>query len=86
MAAAKALAELSPARQTHSGRLLPPVTELRGVSVAVAKAVAQQAITDGVADPLDPDTLAESIRKNVWEPRYLPYRYTGTRSDSARSE
>ena len=49
MAAAKSLAELSPARSSKSGRLLPPVSELRSVSFAVAKAVAIQAIKDGVA-------------------------------------
>jgi malate dehydrogenase (oxaloacetate-decarboxylating) len=75
MAAAKCLAELSPARLSRSGRLLPPVSELRSVSCAVAKAVALQAITDGVADPLDEQTVESRIRSNVWEPVYLPYRF-----------
>jgi len=75
MAAAKCLAELSPARFSRSGRLLPPVSELRSVSCAVAKAVALQAITDGVADPLDEQTVESRIRSNVWEPVYLPYRF-----------
>lgn len=75
MAAAKALAELSPARQSRSGRLLPPVSELRSVSFAVAKAVALQATNDGVASPLDERTLESRIRANVWEPVYLPYRF-----------
>ncbi len=75
MAAAKCLAELSPARLSRSGRLLPQVSELRSVSCAVAKAVALQAITDGVADPLDEQTVESRIRSNVWEPVYLPYRF-----------
>jgi malate dehydrogenase (oxaloacetate-decarboxylating) len=75
MAAAKALAELSPARQSRSGRLLPPVSELRSVSFAVAKAVALQAMNDGVASPLDERTLESRILANVWEPVYLPYRF-----------
>ncbi len=75
MAAAKALAELSPARQSKSGRLLPPVSELRSVSFAVAKTVALQAMNDGVANPLDERTLESRIRANVWEPVYLPYRF-----------
>jgi malate dehydrogenase (oxaloacetate-decarboxylating) len=82
MAAAKALAELSPARHSRSGRLLPPVTELRSVSVAVAKAVALQAIADGVADRLESGTLDRRILSNVWEPVYLPYRYIGSRGVS----
>jgi malate dehydrogenase (oxaloacetate-decarboxylating) len=75
MAAAKCLAELSPARQGRSGRLLPPVSELRSVSFAVAKAVALQAMNDGVANPLDEGALESRIRANVWEPVYLPYRF-----------
>ncbi len=75
MAAAKCLAELSPARRSKSGRLLPPVSELRSVSFAVAKAVALQAINDSVADSLDEQALESAIRANVWEPVYLPYRF-----------
>ncbi|MGO9518027.1 MAG: NAD-dependent malic enzyme [Candidatus Korobacteraceae bacterium] len=75
MAAAKCLAELSPARSNKSGRLLPPVSELRSVSFAVAKAVAVQAINDGVAGPLGDQTLERRIRANVWQPFYLPYRF-----------
>ncbi len=88
MAAAKALAELSPARGNHSGRLLPPVTELRSVSVAVAQAVALQAIADGVADPVDCESVRQHILRNVWEPVYLSYRFTGIRGvgETAPSE
>ena len=74
MAAAKCLAGLSPALKSKSGRLLPPVSDLRSVSFAVARAVARQAIADGVAGPLDEQTLEISIRANVWEPVYLSYR------------
>ena len=74
MAAAQALADLSPAKQGKSERLLPPVTELRNVSVAVAEAVARQAINDGVADARDPEVLKAEIRSNAWEPTYLPYK------------
>ena len=74
MAAARALAELSPARKDKQRRLLPPVTELRSVSVEVAIAVARQAGLDGVADPLREQDLASEVRAQVWEPEYLPYR------------
>jgi malate dehydrogenase (oxaloacetate-decarboxylating) len=75
MAAAKCLAELSPARSNKSGRLLPPVSQLRSVSFAVAKAVALQAIHDGVARPMDEASMESAIRSNIWEPVYLPYRF-----------
>jgi malate dehydrogenase (oxaloacetate-decarboxylating) len=74
MAAAKALAELSPARHDRHGRLLPPVTELRTVALSVAEAVARQAQADGVAEPWDADTLNACIHALVWEPVYRPYR------------
>jgi malate dehydrogenase (oxaloacetate-decarboxylating) len=57
------------------GRLLPPVSALRSVSFAVAKAVALQAIEDGVAGPLGDHTLESRICANVWQPVYLPYRF-----------
>ena len=75
MAAAKCLAELSPGRSGKSGRLLPPVSELRSVSFAVAKAVALQAVADGVAEPLGNQTMESRICANVWQPVYLPYRF-----------
>jgi malate dehydrogenase (oxaloacetate-decarboxylating) len=74
MASAKALAELSPTRHDKHGRLLPPVTELRNVALAVAKAVAKQAAADGVAEPYDDETLQACINALVWEPVYRPYR------------
>jgi malate dehydrogenase (oxaloacetate-decarboxylating) len=74
MAAAKALADLSPARHDKTARLLPPVTELRKVALAVAEAVARQAQIDGVAEPCDGETLNARIRALVWEPVYRPYR------------
>jgi malate dehydrogenase (oxaloacetate-decarboxylating) len=77
MASAKALADLSPARHDKNGRLLPPVTELRKVALAVAEAVAKQAQKDGVAEPYDADTLNACIRTLVWEPVYRPYRRKG---------
>ena len=74
MAAAQTLAGLSPARQNKGEALLPPVNQLRSVSVAVAEAVARQAIRDGLADPRGDEVLKSEIRANVWEPTYLPYK------------
>jgi malate dehydrogenase (oxaloacetate-decarboxylating) len=73
MVAAKVVAAMSPTAQDHNGRLLPPVDQLRAVSLAVAKAVAVQAQTDGVAEACDETTLAKRIEAMVWEPRYRPY-------------
>ena len=74
VAAAQALAEMSPARKDRTARLLPPINEIRNVSVVVARAVARQAIADDVAEPMDADQIETAIRKNIWNPVYLPYR------------
>jgi malate dehydrogenase (oxaloacetate-decarboxylating) len=73
MAAAKALAEMSPVRHDHEALLLPPLTDIRAVSVAVATAVAKQACQEGLAEECDEATYCARIRAIVWEPVYLPY-------------
>ena len=73
MVAGKVVASMSPTLSDRHGRLLPPVDQLRAVSVAVAKAVAVQAQVDGVADPCDEAAVGTRIASIVWEPRYRPY-------------
>ena len=72
MAAAKALAHLSPARENAGSRLLPPIAESRGVGLVVAEAVGRQAIADGVST-LNDAALQAELRAYVWEPVYAPY-------------
>ena len=72
MAAAKALAEESPAKKNPNGNLLPPVTALRDVAVTVAIAVARQARAEGLA-PAAGD-IEQVIREKIWNPVYAPYR------------
>lgn len=71
-AAAEALAGLSPALTSPTASLFPDLTEIRRVSYTVALAVARQAQAEGLADPLP--TLEDSIRQNMWIPRYFPLR------------
>jgi len=73
MAAAKALAALSPARRDRNAPLLPPIADARKTSAVVAKAVAQQAISDGVAGLDRSASLADQIRDYMWEPVYRHY-------------
>jgi malate dehydrogenase (oxaloacetate-decarboxylating) len=73
MAAAHALASLSPTREDRNAPLLPPIADSRKVGMVVAEAVARQAIADGVAEIADPATLPEQLRAYVWEPVYQPY-------------
>jgi malate dehydrogenase (oxaloacetate-decarboxylating) len=80
MAAAKALAALSPAKSLSqakgdpAGRLLPPVTALREVAVAVAIAVGQQAVAEGLSEGVTAGTVEAAVKAKMWTPRYRPYR------------
>jgi malate dehydrogenase (oxaloacetate-decarboxylating) len=73
-AAARSLAELSPARRDPHAPLLPPVHELREVAVAVALAVARQAQRDDVAASCSESELERRIAAQMWEPVYRHYR------------
>lgn len=73
MAAAAALAELSPARTHAAAPLLPPLDEIRGVSRAIALATAMQAVSDGVAPPTADEEMERAIAGLMWSPRYRPY-------------
>ena len=77
MAAAKALAKMSPARGNPAGNLLPPVTALREAAIAVAIAVARQAHKEGLTAGVAFDDIEDAIRAKMWTPRYLPYRRAG---------
>jgi len=72
MAATKALALQSPALQDSTRPLLPPVADMRKVSLLVSEAVARQAIADGVS-PIAADSLKAELLAYIWEPVYLPY-------------
>jgi malate dehydrogenase (oxaloacetate-decarboxylating) len=74
MAAARALANSSPARDNPKHNLLPPVGGLREVALTVALAVALQAQKDGLANEVRMDQIDQRIRSKVWVPEYLPYR------------
>jgi malate dehydrogenase (oxaloacetate-decarboxylating) len=73
MAAARALAALSPTQMDPDGALLPPLQSLRNVSMSVAVAVGRQAQAEGLAE-IKGEAFAEELRANVWDPVYLPYR------------
>jgi malate dehydrogenase (oxaloacetate-decarboxylating) len=77
MAAARALAKLSPAIRTPDAPLLPPIADSRKVSLIVAEAVGAQAIAEGLAEVMDESTFKTDLRAYVWEPVYLPYERIG---------
>jgi malate dehydrogenase (oxaloacetate-decarboxylating) len=74
LAAARTVAELSPARRDPQANLLPPLVELRQISFDVALAVASQAVAEGLAAPITPAQIAAAVRSKMWEPVYASYR------------
>ncbi|KAK1149977.1 NAD-dependent malic enzyme, mitochondrial [Aspergillus melleus] len=76
VAAVKALAARSPARQDPNQPLLPDVEDVREISVDIAKAVIQTAVREGEAQeqniPTAKEELDEWIRVQMWEPVYRP--------------
>jgi malic enzyme len=79
LAAARAVAnEVSPS-SIRAGCVYPEMEDLRPVSRAVALAVAQVGISEGVAEDgpeiTDAETVARRVDAHVWYPDYLPYRY-----------
>ncbi|MBR0874656.1 NAD-dependent malic enzyme [Bradyrhizobium tropiciagri] len=74
MAAAKALASVSPARNNPKHNLLPPVSALREVAVTVALAVALQAHKEGLVGDVPLDQIEARIHAKMWAPRYVPYK------------
>jgi malate dehydrogenase (oxaloacetate-decarboxylating) len=53
--------------------LLPPIAEARAISRHIGEAVARQAVSDGVADPVDEAAIKDKIVHAMWSPVYLPY-------------
>jgi len=71
-ASALALAGCSPARKDKSANLLPPIADLRAISLEVAKAVGKQAISEGLAGVNEAEFESE-LAANIWNPIYIPY-------------
>ena len=76
MASSRALAEQSPLAKHGEGHLLPELKDIREVSKVIAKAVAKQAMLDGVATELPDDAIERRIERNFWQPEYRTYRRT----------
>ena len=74
LAAARTIADLSPAKRDPRANLLPPLVELRKLSFHVAIAVAKQAESEGLALPVAEDDLVAAVNAKMWEPLYAPYR------------
>jgi malate dehydrogenase (oxaloacetate-decarboxylating)(NADP+) len=72
LAAADALAAMVTDEALGQGRLYPPLPEIRDVSVAIAKAVAELAYEHGVAGAERQDDLEAQVRSIMYDPGYEP--------------
>jgi malate dehydrogenase (oxaloacetate-decarboxylating) len=68
--AATTLGDASPALTDPDQPLLPSWSDVPGVAVRIAQAVAAQAVADGVAPKRSDDELAERIAQVRWTPVY----------------
>jgi malate dehydrogenase (oxaloacetate-decarboxylating) len=74
VAAARALAEMSPAIRNPWDSLFPPVEKVRESSLRVAIAVAREAQRAGLAEGCSDEELELRVKAKMWEPRYARYR------------
>jgi malic enzyme len=73
LVAARALASQVSDDRLAVGALYPPVEALAEISRAVALAVAQEAVSSGVAGISPRTDLAAAIDEAMWQPDYVPY-------------
>jgi malate dehydrogenase (oxaloacetate-decarboxylating) len=73
LAAAKALAERSPARESPHAPLLPSLRALREVAEEIAVAVAREGQRSNLAPTMSAEELRMRIRQARWEPEYPLY-------------
>jgi malate dehydrogenase (oxaloacetate-decarboxylating) len=74
MAAARALAECSPARADPDAPLLPPLESIRPASRRIALAVAAEARRQGLARCSPSEEIEQLVDRQRWEPQYRPIR------------
>jgi malate dehydrogenase (oxaloacetate-decarboxylating) len=74
VAAARALAQLSPALRDPSASLYPPLETVRELSKSVALAVGLEAQQRAFSEPSSREELERRIVESMWSPRYRRYR------------
>ncbi len=73
IAAARALAEQSPALKYPGAQLLPPLKNIREVAVEIAFAVALEAERSGRSNASSTESLRARIVASQWLPEYPAY-------------
>jgi malate dehydrogenase (oxaloacetate-decarboxylating)(NADP+) len=73
LAAARTLASLVEPDDLAVGRVYPPLTKIREISLQIAAAVAREAHDAGLAQVPPPDDIVEDIRGRMFAPVYPAY-------------
>ncbi len=73
LAAATALGDQVTQDDLNLGRIYPPLTNIRKISVAIAAAVTEVAHEQGIATLAMPDNLKQHIQDNMFSPDYPIY-------------
>ena len=76
LAAARVLAESSPALHDPSASLLPALADLRQVAVDIATAVGLEAQRAGVAPKTTEEALRQRVMATQWTPAYPSFATT----------
>ena len=74
VAAARALADLSPALRDPGASLYPSLDRVRELSQTIALAVGLEAQRKGQCEPTSTEELERRIAQSMWSPRYVRYR------------
>jgi len=74
VAAARALANYSMQGNSNNKNLLPPLKDIRAISLAVAVAVAKQIVAENLNQIQPSYNLEKFLGDFMWEPVYVPYR------------
>jgi malate dehydrogenase (oxaloacetate-decarboxylating)(NADP+) len=71
--AAKTLSDLVSQEDLDQGRIYPPLSKIREVSLKIAEAVAEVAYEKGLASKPKPENIGEYLKSLMYEPEYQAY-------------
>jgi len=70
MATARVIAEVAPDAAIPGAPLLPPMTDIRALSVRIAIAVGKVAVDQGLTECRSHDEVEALVEKKIWSPSY----------------
>lgn len=73
LTAAQTLAKLVTPEDLKEGRVYPPLSSIRDVSLEIATAVASEAYESGTARAKHPANIKEDIKNRMFQPEYITY-------------